>query len=182
MPKLCTLVAYYPTALPNVNAGFPPSVRVLAHLAGKKNKSSPKWASYMYPHAETGFAETDLEEYDKVSASLAWSRTLDAVRKGFGIEVDLEGVWEKHLARGSSQFPTCSTSIAAGVLILTERVDTASRVPDQRRQRNNVHHGPSTLRKPHPNPHRRHRLQGPAPLLQGFFHLAQSSLLEYPAP
>ncbi|KAI9880011.1 MAG: hypothetical protein M1830_005930 [Pleopsidium flavum] len=99
MPKLCTLVAYYPNALPHVNVGFPPSVRVLAHLAGKNHKSSPKWASYTYPHAEGGFAESDLETYEKVSASLAWTRTLGAVRRGFGIEVDLEGVWERHLAR-----------------------------------------------------------------------------------
>lgn len=57
-----------------------------------------KYHSYAYPHAETGFAEEDLETYDKVSASLAWTRTLAAVRKGFGIEVDLEKVWEEHLA------------------------------------------------------------------------------------
>lgn len=33
-----------------------------------------------------------------MSASLAWTRTLAAVRKGFEIDVDLEKVWEKHIA------------------------------------------------------------------------------------
>lgn len=96
-PKLCTLVAYYPTALPHVGAGFPPSLNVVVHLAGSQGMG-PKYHSYAYPHAETGFAEEDLETYDKVSANLAWTRTLAAVRKGFGIEVDLESVWEEHLA------------------------------------------------------------------------------------
>ena len=97
MPKLCALVAYYPPSLPHVNAGFPSSVRVLAHLAGKVS-SAPKWASYTYPHAEPGFAEDGTEAYEKVSAGLAWSRTLGVLRKGFEIEVDLENVWERHLA------------------------------------------------------------------------------------
>lgn len=100
MPKLCALVAYYPPSLPHVNAGFPPSVRVLAHLAGEIS-SAPKWGSYTYPHAEAGFAEEGTAAYEKVSAGLAWSRTLGVLRRGFGIEVDLEGVWERHLARMS---------------------------------------------------------------------------------
>jgi len=48
-----------------------------------------------------GFAETDLEEFDKVAAGLAWTRSLAAVRRGFEIEVDLEGVWEEHVGRES---------------------------------------------------------------------------------
>jgi len=52
----------------------------------------------MYPDASAGFAEANCDEYDKVSASLAWSRTLGAVRRAFGIQVDLEEVWENHLA------------------------------------------------------------------------------------
>ena len=39
-----------------------------------------------------------METYEKISAGLAWSRTLGVVRKGFGIEVDLEAVWERHMA------------------------------------------------------------------------------------
>ena len=98
MPKLCAVVAYYPTKVPNTNTMFPPNTQFVIHIAGDQ-RIKPKQPSYLYPHAKTGFAESDLEEYDKVSASLAWSRTLAAVRKGFGIEVDLEKVWEDHLDR-----------------------------------------------------------------------------------
>lgn len=99
MSKLCTLVAYYPTELPAVSAGFPPSLNVTVHLTESQPKAPGKYGStYRYPHAEEGFAENDLETYDKVAASLAWSRSLAAVRKGFDIEVDLEKVWEEHLA------------------------------------------------------------------------------------
>lgn len=101
MPKLCTLVAYYPDVLPAPAAGYPPSLNVVVHLAGKQ-PSTQKYKSYSYPEAEPGFAEVDLEEYDKVAAGLAWTRTLAAVRKGFEIEVDLERVWEEHVARGFS--------------------------------------------------------------------------------
>lgn len=71
---------------------------MLAHLAGK-SASAPKWASYTYPHATAGFAEDGTGAYDKVAAGLAWSRTLGVLRRGFGLEVDLEGVWERHLER-----------------------------------------------------------------------------------
>lgn len=103
MPKLCALIAYYPPSLPHVNAGFAPSVRVLAHLAGKVS-SAPKWASYTYPDAQAGFAEEGTEAYEKVSAALAWSRTLGVLRKAFDIEVDLEGVWERHVECTSDVF------------------------------------------------------------------------------
>lgn len=98
MPKLCTLVAYYPDRIPSPAVGFPPSLRVLVHMAGSQGMG-PKFHSYSYPEAQPGFAEVDLEEYDQVSASLAWTRTLAAVRKGFEIDVDLEKVWEEHIAR-----------------------------------------------------------------------------------
>ncbi|MCJ1439105.1 hypothetical protein MMC27_008496 [Xylographa pallens] len=52
----------------------------------------------MYPHADAGFAEVGRETYDKASAGLAWSRTLGVIRSAFGIQVDLEEVWEDHLA------------------------------------------------------------------------------------
>ena len=95
MPKLCTLVAYYPDAVPaQLGAGYPPSLDVMVHFAGARQLKAPKFKVYSYPEAEV-----DLEEYDKVAAGLAWSRTLAAVRRGFGIEVDLEEVWEEHVAR-----------------------------------------------------------------------------------
>lgn len=98
MPKLCALVAYYPDEIPAPLAGFPPSVNVLVHVTASQGMA-PKFPSYTYPEVEVGFAEADLDRYDKISASLAWTRTLAAVRKGFQIEVDLESVWEKHLER-----------------------------------------------------------------------------------
>jgi hypothetical protein len=57
------------------------------------------YPSYSYEGAEPGFAEHDLEEYNKIAARLSWSRSLDTVRKGFKVEVDLEGVWEEHTER-----------------------------------------------------------------------------------
>ncbi|KAL8836233.1 MAG: hypothetical protein Q9170_003010 [Blastenia crenularia] len=95
MPKLCALVAYYPDRLPAPSAGYPPSLRIRIHLAGSQPEA-PKFHSYSYPHAEPGFAEHDLDQFDKVSAGLAWSRSLELVRKGFEVEVDLERIWEDH--------------------------------------------------------------------------------------
>ncbi|KAL9576352.1 MAG: hypothetical protein Q9212_007174 [Teloschistes hypoglaucus] len=96
--KLCALVAYYPNRLPMHGAGYPTSLKVLVHMAGT-HKIPPKIRAYSYPHAAPGFAESDLDEYDKISAGLAWSRSLEVVRKAFEIEVDLEGIWEEHSRR-----------------------------------------------------------------------------------
>lgn len=106
MPKLCALVAYYPEKLPAPAAGFPSSLNVLVHIAGSQDMG-PKYRFFAYPHAEPGFAELDLEQYDKVEAGMAWSRTLAVLRKGFEIEVDLEKVWEEHVARESLQGADC---------------------------------------------------------------------------
>jgi hypothetical protein len=59
------------------------------------------YPSYTYEGAEPGFAEHDLDEYNKIAAGLAWSRSLDCVRKAFRAEVDLEKVWEQHVERES---------------------------------------------------------------------------------
>jgi len=59
------------------------------------------YPSYTYEGAEPGFAEHDLDEYNKIAARLAWSRSLDCVRKAFRAEVDLEKVWEQHVERES---------------------------------------------------------------------------------
>ncbi|KAL9126464.1 MAG: hypothetical protein Q9217_004485 [Psora testacea] len=97
MPKLCTLVVYYPTKIPAPAASYPSSLDVVVHLT-ESQTFGPKYRSYAYPDTEPGFAEVDLEVYNKLASGLAWSRTLAAVRKGFGIEVDLEKVWEEHIA------------------------------------------------------------------------------------
>lgn len=52
--------------------------------------------SYTY-HAEPGFAEHDMEEYNRICAELAWSRSLATARKAFGIDPDLELVLENHI-------------------------------------------------------------------------------------
>lgn len=53
------------------------------------------WRAYAYD-ADGGFAETDLDEYDKVSADLAWSRSLALARRAFRRELELEKVVDEH--------------------------------------------------------------------------------------
>ncbi|KAF2433443.1 dienelactone hydrolase-like protein [Tothia fuscella] len=126
--KLCVLVAYYPSSIPDPFREFPVNTRVLVHLAGEEvgvtrtqellgiqgkrktvRKSIPEgvgisgfikklaYPSYAYEGVEPGFAEWDLEEFDKVASRIAWTRSLDAVRKGFRAEVDIEKVWDEHV-------------------------------------------------------------------------------------
>ncbi|KAI9843838.1 MAG: hypothetical protein M1837_006099 [Sclerophora amabilis] len=97
MPKLCALVAYYPTRLPSSTAPFPPGFLVHAHLTEPISDLYPI-PNHIYLDAGIGFAERNTGKYHKISANLAWSRTLGTVRRGFGIDVDLERVWEEHLA------------------------------------------------------------------------------------
>ena len=100
MPHLCTLVAYYPEKIPSPKTKYPPHLELTVHLASTQG-FAPAFNNYVYQDVQPGFAEHDLDEYDKVSASLAWTRTLAALRKGFKIEVDLEKIWEEHVARKS---------------------------------------------------------------------------------
>lgn len=122
--KLCCLIAYYPTRIPDPKTRFPGGLNVLVHLTegsdvgvikqsqmvgiqGEKRVTQKQverglgagcrlnycWSSYSYD-AENGFAEPDLDEYDKVSAELAWSRSLAMARKAFRWDVDVEAVVE----------------------------------------------------------------------------------------
>ncbi|GAB7355432.1 hypothetical protein MBLNU459_g5942t1 [Dothideomycetes sp. NU459] len=95
MPHMVALVAYYPTTIPSPKTKYPPHLHLLVHLASAQG-FAPAFDSYVYDDVVPGFAEHDLDEYDKNAASLAWSRTLWAVRKAFKIEVDLETIWEMH--------------------------------------------------------------------------------------
>jgi hypothetical protein len=95
MPKLCALAAYYPTRLPTSSTAFPPSLLVRIHIAFSQNFGT-RHPSYTYPDTASGFAEHDSDQYDKVGSRLAWSRSLALMRKGFGIDVDLEAIWENH--------------------------------------------------------------------------------------
>ena len=95
MPKLVALVAYYPPYLPSTSTAFPPTLDVLIHLASAQNFGT-RHPSNTYPDTVPGFAESDLDDYDKVAARLSWSRTLGVIRRAFGIYVDLEAVWDNH--------------------------------------------------------------------------------------
>lgn len=129
--KLCVLIAYYPSSIPDPSNTFPIGIKVLVHLAGSEigvtrnpevlgiqgkrrtvQRQVPRgtipggrvdlaYPSYSYEGAEPGFAEHDLEEYNKIAARLSWGRSLDSVRKAFKVEADLEKVWEKHTERKS---------------------------------------------------------------------------------
>lgn len=120
--KLCALVAYYPTNIPDPEARFPQTLHVLVHFsnqivnvkyksAGPKRKQMTEkrhistgrgtgdrlplqYLAYAYSSATAGFAERDMEQYDQISADLAWSRTVRALQVGFQRELDLEKVWD----------------------------------------------------------------------------------------
>ncbi|EXJ72555.1 uncharacterized protein A1O5_03701 [Cladophialophora psammophila CBS 110553] len=96
MPKLVAVVAYYPGHVPKTTTSFPPTLNVLIHLAASQRWGT-RFPSYRYENTRPGFAEHDLEEFDKIGASLAWSRTLGLLRLAFDIEgPDLETIWEAH--------------------------------------------------------------------------------------
>jgi len=127
MSKLAALVAYYPSAIPDTQHTFPSTMKVLVHLAGAEvgvnrtpqllgiqgkrrtvTKSIPEgtgtggslklaYPSYTYEDVEPGFAEHDLEEFDKIASRISWSRSLDTMRKAFQAEVDLERIWDDHV-------------------------------------------------------------------------------------
>ncbi|KAI1800782.1 hypothetical protein F4811DRAFT_537179 [Daldinia bambusicola] len=125
--KLCCLIAYYPTRIPDTRTKFPGGIHVLVHLTtgeevgivkqtqlvgiqGKKRVSKRKidrgmgaggtmqvsYPSYTY-NAVPGFAEHDLDEFDRVSAELSWSRSLATARRAFRRDVDLERVLEQNV-------------------------------------------------------------------------------------
>lgn len=110
--KLCALVAYYPGTIPAIGAGSPIGHNVAVHLAGPLT-NAPNCRVYSYPGVEAGFAQENLEQYDRISASLAWSRTLSVLRKGFDIEVDLEKIWDDHVACESCRVESYLTLEAA---------------------------------------------------------------------
>ncbi|KAK3114763.1 hypothetical protein LTR53_006580 [Teratosphaeriaceae sp. CCFEE 6253] len=96
-PHLVALVAYYPTNIPSPNTKYPVHLALCTHLAASQN-FAPAFPSYTYPNVRPGFAESDLDEYSKIAANIAWTRTLHTLRKAFKIDVDLERIWEEHVA------------------------------------------------------------------------------------
>ncbi|KAI0134860.1 hypothetical protein F4814DRAFT_399173 [Daldinia grandis] len=125
--KLCCLIAYYPTRIPDTRTEFPGGIHVLVHLTtgeevgivkqtqivgiqGKKKTDKRKidrgmgtggtmqvsYPSYTY-NAVPGFAEHDLDEFDRVSTELSWSRSLATAQRAFRRDVDLEKVLEQNI-------------------------------------------------------------------------------------
>lgn len=97
LPKLCAMVAFYPDQLPDPNAVAPKELQLQVHLAGTQ-LFAPRYRSFTYPGTSPGFDTRDSGTFDSIASGLAWSRALAAVRKGFHLEADLEGIWENHLA------------------------------------------------------------------------------------
>ncbi|KAL4793862.1 hypothetical protein BDV19DRAFT_211848 [Aspergillus venezuelensis] len=125
--RLCALVSYYPTNIPDTRSRYPPSVRMLTHLAGdvidvtttptmlglqgKKKRNTRQinpgigtgeqmdigHRAFTYSSSEPGFAEVDLDEYNRLDADLAFTRTLEVLRRAYGQDRDLEKAWEEHL-------------------------------------------------------------------------------------
>jgi hypothetical protein len=100
MPKLCALVAYYPSAIPNPRAKYPTLLEVMVHLAGTQVVPPTEFKCYTYAETELGFAERGKPEFEGVEAGLAWGRTLGCVKSGFKmrLKAEVEGVWERNLA------------------------------------------------------------------------------------
>jgi hypothetical protein len=91
-----SLVCYYPTAIPSPTHKYPASLNLLCHLASIQPFGAASFKTHVYPDTCPGFAESDLEEYDKFAAGLSWGRTLACLRRGFGIVVDLEEVADEY--------------------------------------------------------------------------------------
>ncbi|KAI1077898.1 NTF2-like protein [Whalleya microplaca] len=125
--KLGCLIAYYPTRIPDPRTKFPSNINVLVHLpsggevgvvkqnqivglqgrkrttkrtiergSGTGKSLNMAYPSYSYD-ATPGFAEHDLDEYEKVSAELAWSRSLATARRAFRRDINHETVLEQNM-------------------------------------------------------------------------------------
>lgn len=99
-----------------ISSSYPTNLHLLIHLSGTQpfapdsstssssSSASPHVKSYSYPKALVGFAEHDLETFDKIAAGLAWTRTLATLRTAFKRDRDdgnggLEGVRERYVEK-----------------------------------------------------------------------------------
>jgi hypothetical protein len=73
--------------------------RVTPGIGAGSQQTGVTYPIFTYEGVDPGFAEHDLDEYDAVADAIAWSRSLDMVRKGFGAEVNLEKVWDENEER-----------------------------------------------------------------------------------
>lgn len=79
--------------------------RTIGRGIGTGGSLQMAYPSYAY-NATPGFAEHDLDEFDRVSAELAWSRSLAVARRAFRRDVDLESVLEKNVeSKQPTDFP-----------------------------------------------------------------------------
>lgn len=150
--KLGLLIAYYPTRIPDPKGRFPSSVQVLVHLTGHdigvvkhsqmvgiqgkrrvvQRSVDPglgagrigrlAYPSYTYS-AQPGFAEHDLDEYDRIGAELAWSRSLAAARKAFNHHANLERIVDESIQGelSPSRFCCCCWVIVSLLLIAADQ-------------------------------------------------------------
>jgi len=127
MPKLCALVDYYPSTVPNPRAKYPALLEMVVHLAGTQAVPPTEFKSYMYAGTAPGFAERKHEAFEGVEAGLAWGRTLGCVKKGFKMEprADVEVVWERNL-QGKFDAETDDEGALQIVNTMTSKLSTAT--------------------------------------------------------
>lgn len=53
--------------------------------------------TYRYDGVESGFAEHDLDEFDEIATSLAWTRSLTTVKRAMGMSFDVERIRDQHV-------------------------------------------------------------------------------------
>ncbi len=58
----------------------------------------PNLRLHLYPDANHGFAADERDSYHRSATSIAYSRTLAALRGALGPHYDLEAIWDQHLA------------------------------------------------------------------------------------
>ncbi|KAE8370659.1 hypothetical protein BDV27DRAFT_151917 [Aspergillus caelatus] len=149
--KLCALVAYYPSRIPDPECRYASSMRVLVHLAdqtvqvlsashdhkrhivkrrvgagqGTGDRLDFGYPAYSYPGIGPGFAESDLDNYDPVATEIAWTRTLSVLQSGFQKQLDLEKTWEdvQQEKYFSSDMPTAMSNYT------TEETPTVTYTP-----------------------------------------------------
>ncbi|KAK8080410.1 hypothetical protein PG997_008228 [Apiospora hydei] len=125
--KLALLVCYYPTSIPDPRTKIPnvdvvvhlaegdETINIIKQdqmvgIQGKKRTvrrqipqgmGSGRYVKYNYPtysyDADSGFAEQDMDAYDKISADLAWTRSLTAARRVWRRNINLERVHEENV-------------------------------------------------------------------------------------
>lgn len=125
LPRLCALVAYYPQPADNLDrytnltpcetpsADGGPLLPLQIHLSESQSpalydnyyinpdKKRHRCHVFAYPESRVGFAEPSSFTYDRIDAQLAWSRTLDCVKRGFGpgpswAVSEIELVWTEY--------------------------------------------------------------------------------------